>query len=96
MAGAGRDQNGVTGTDPLVYAVDLHVARALEQEIDLLCDRVVVPLCLCPCRQRSLRKALFRGVVKLADRQPSLAVNAFTPASELTSIVASLPLARPG
>src|SRR5437763_13748030 len=38
VPGARRDEHGVADGDPLVDAVDLHVTRALDDEVDLLRD----------------------------------------------------------
>jgi hypothetical protein len=49
-------------------AVDLQLALALEQEVDLLCLRVVMPLRRAAGPESRFGKALEGGVVELADR----------------------------
>jgi hypothetical protein len=56
MPCTGRDQDGIARDDVAARAVDFHFPRALEQEVDLLGRRVVVPLRPCARRERGLRK----------------------------------------
>lgn len=44
MPGAGWDEDGVAGSDGARFAVDLHHARALQDEVELLGQLVMVPL----------------------------------------------------
>ena len=44
VPGTRRDEDGIAGADGARLAVDLHFALALEDEIKLLCEPVVMPL----------------------------------------------------
>jgi hypothetical protein len=43
MPAAGRNEDRVTGADVATVAVDLELAAAFDDQIDLLAARVVVP-----------------------------------------------------
>src|SRR4051812_42260496 len=72
VPGAGGDEHGVSGTDRLRVSVDLLPAGALEHEVDLLRDSVVVTLRRFVRLERRLGEALRRSVVELADRRAVL------------------------
>src|SRR5438105_5301003 len=72
VPGARRDEDRVAGTNPLRFAVDLELAGALRDEVDLLGAPVVVALGRLSGLERGLGEALRRGVVQLADRRAVL------------------------
>src|SRR5690349_18700731 len=63
MPRARRDEHRVAAPDGARRAVDLHPAGALDDEVDLLRLRVVVPLGRLPRLERRLGEALQRGVM---------------------------------
>src|SRR5215475_7613225 len=68
VPGAGRDEDRVARADAAGLAVDLELARALRDEVDLLGSRVVMPLCRLPRLEQRLGEALRGRVVQLSDR----------------------------
>ena len=75
MPGSGRQQDRVARPDPGVPAVDLHLALALEDVVDLLGAGVVVALGRLPRCEGRLGEALLArasklGVEQNADRAP--------------------------
>src|SRR6476661_2308706 len=72
VPGARRDERRVPRTDAASLAVDLEVAGALHDEVDLLGGAVVVALGRLARLERRLRETLKLGVVQLADRRAVL------------------------
>ena len=58
MPRAGRDEDRIARADPATFAVEFYLARAFEDEIKLLRDFVIVPLCPASCGDVRFRKAL--------------------------------------
>jgi hypothetical protein len=58
---AGRDEDRIAGTDLARLALDLHLAAALEEDVDLLGARVVVALGGLPGCKAGLGETLVRG-----------------------------------
>jgi len=74
MPRAGRDENRIARADHSTFAIEFHLARAFEDEIKLLCDLVIVPLCPASCRNARFRKALvlnwrIRAIENRTDRR---------------------------
>jgi len=55
---ARRDEDRIARTDHSTFAVEFYLARAFEDEIKLLCDLMIVPLCPASCGDARFRKAL--------------------------------------
>ena len=55
---AGRDQDRIARADHSTFAIEFYLARALEDEIKLLRDLVIVPLCPASRGEARFRKAL--------------------------------------
>ena len=55
---AGRDEDRIARADHSTLAVEFYLARAFEDEIKLLCDLMIVPLCPASCGDARFRKAL--------------------------------------
>jgi hypothetical protein len=53
-----RDEDRIARADRSTFAVEFYLARAFEDEIKLLCDLMVVPLCPASCGDARFRKAL--------------------------------------
>ncbi len=58
MPRAGRDEDRITPADHSTFAIDFYLARAFQDEIKLLRDLVIVPLCPASCGDARFRKAL--------------------------------------
>src|SRR5690349_8949632 len=69
---ARRDEDCVARADAAAVAVDLHVALALEHDVDLLRGAVLVPLRALTLPERRFRQALQRRVMELPNRRPVL------------------------
>src|SRR4029453_16564482 len=72
MPGAGRDQDRVARPDRLSLAVKLHLAGALEHEVDLFALPVEMSLRGAIWFEGGFGEALCCGVVKLANRRTVL------------------------
>ena len=55
---ARRYEDGIARADRATFVAELHLARAFEDEIKLLRDLVIVPLCPASCGDARFRKAL--------------------------------------
>ena len=55
---ARRDEDRIARADPTMFAVQLYLARAFEDEIKLLRDLVIMPLCPASRGDARFRKAL--------------------------------------
>jgi len=73
---ARRDEDGIARADRATFVAELHLARAFEDEIKLLRDLVIVPLCPAVCGDARFRKALvlYGRVRAIEDRTDSRAV----------------------
>ena len=58
MPRAGRDEDRIARADHSTFAIEFYLARAFEDEIKLLRDLVIVPLCPASCGDARFRKAL--------------------------------------
>ena len=58
MPRAGRDEDRIARADHSVFAIEFYLARAFEDEIKLLRDLVIVPLCPASYGDARFRKAL--------------------------------------
>ena len=58
MPGAGRDEDRIARADHSTLAIEFYLARAFDDEIKLLRDLVIVPLCPASCGNARFRKAL--------------------------------------
>ena len=70
------DENRIARADPTMFAVQLYLARAFEDEIKLLRNLVMVPLCPVACADTRFRKALvlYGRIRSIEDRTDSGAV----------------------
>ena len=66
---ARRDEDRIAGIDVALVTVDLHAARALQHDVDLLGARVVVAARAGPGRKRRLGKALLGRAAERARRE---------------------------
>jgi len=73
---ARRDEDRIARADPTMFAVQLYLARAFEDEIKLLRDLVIMPLCPAACGDARFRKALvlYGRIRAIEDRTDSRAV----------------------
>jgi hypothetical protein len=55
---AGRDEDRIAWADQSTFAVEFYLARTFEDEIKLLRDLVIMPLCPASCRDGRFGKAL--------------------------------------
>ena len=55
---AGRDENRIARADGTLFAVEFYFAHAFEDEIKLLCDLMIMPLCFAACEDARFRQAL--------------------------------------
>jgi hypothetical protein len=55
---AGRDEDRIARADHSMFAIEFYLACAFEDEIKLLRDLVIVPLCPASCGDARFRKAL--------------------------------------
>ena len=58
MPRAGRDEDRIARADHSTFAIEFYLARAFEDEIKLLCDLVIVPLCSASCGDARFRETL--------------------------------------
>ena len=58
MPRSGRDEDRIARADHSTFAIEFYLARAFEDEIKLLRDLVIVPLCPASCGDARFRKAL--------------------------------------
>ena len=58
MPRAGRDEDRIARADRAMFVVEFYLACAFEDEIKLLRDLVIVPLCPAACGDARFRKAL--------------------------------------
>ena len=58
MPRAGRDEDRVARADHSTFAIEVYLARAFEDEIKLLRDLVIMPLCLASRGDARFRNAL--------------------------------------
>ena len=58
MPGSRRDEDRIARADHSTFAIEFYLARALEDEIKLLRDLVIVPLCPASRGDARFRKAL--------------------------------------
>ena len=58
MPHTGRDEDRIARADHSAFAIEFYLARAFEDEIKLLQNLVIVPLCPASCRDARFRKAL--------------------------------------
>ena len=58
MPRAGRDEDRIARADHLTFAIEFYLARAFEDEIKLLRDLVIMPLCPASRGDARFRKAL--------------------------------------
>ena len=58
VPGPRRDKNGVPGMDGSSFAIDFHQAFAFEDEVELLCEAVIMALGGTTFTELSFRKAL--------------------------------------
>ena len=58
MPRTGRDEDRIARADRSTFAVEFYLARAFEDEIKLLRDLVIVPLCPASCGDARFCKAL--------------------------------------
>ena len=58
MPGSGRDEDRIARADHSTFAIEFYLARAVEDEIKLLRDLVIVPLCPASRGDARFRKTL--------------------------------------
>ena len=58
MPRARRNEDRIARTDHSTFVVEFYLARAFEDEIKLLCDLVIVPLCSASCGDARFRETL--------------------------------------
>ena len=58
MPGSRRDEDRIARADHSTFAIEFYLARAFEDEIKLLRDLVIMPLCPASRRDSGFRKAL--------------------------------------
>ena len=58
MPRTGRDEDRIARADHSTFAIEFYLARAFEDEIKLLRDLVIMPLCPGSCGDSGFRKAL--------------------------------------
>ena len=58
MPRAGRDEDRIARADHSMFAIEFYLPCAFEDEIEFLCDPVIVPFCSASCGNARFRKAL--------------------------------------
>jgi len=73
---ARRNEDRIARTDHSTFVVEFYLARAFEDEIKLLCDLVIVPLCSASCGDARFRETLVldRRIRAIENRTDSRAV----------------------